>query len=65
MSQDLKKFIHSYKKRKKSLETPALLLIFLLELEIFGVAVQRMHQTAKNGGFCEELLSKKMSLRLF
>ena len=31
-------------------------LVFSLELEIFGVAVQRIHQTAKNGTFCEELL---------
>ena len=33
-------------------------LIFSLDLEIFGVAVQRIHQTAKNGAFCEELLSE-------
>ena len=32
--------------------------IFSLELEIFGVAVQRIHQTAKNDIFCEELLSE-------
>ena len=35
---------HSHKKRKDNLETRAILLIFLLELEIFGVAVQRIHQ---------------------
>ena len=35
---------HSHNKRKDSLETRAVLLIFLLELEIFGVAVQRIHQ---------------------
>ena len=34
------------------------LLIFSLELEIFGVVVQKMHQNSKNGGFCEELLSE-------
>ena len=34
------------------------LLIFLLELKIFGVAIQKMHQNSKNGGFCEEMLSK-------
>ena len=33
-------------------------MIFSLEPEIFGVAVQRIHQTAKNGTFCEELLSE-------
>ena len=59
MSQDLKKLIHSHKKRKDSLETRAVLLIFLLELEISGVVVQKIYQTAKNGGFCNELLSEK------
>ena len=33
-------------------------MIFSLELEIFGVAVQRIHQTAKKGTFSEELLSE-------
>ena len=33
-------------------------MIFSLELEMFGVAVQRIHQSAKNGNFCEELLSE-------
>ena len=34
--------------------------IFSLKLEIFvvPVPVQRIHQTAKNGTFCEELLSE-------
>ena len=42
----------------KSLETRAALLIFLLELEISGVAVQSIHQSKKEkkGEFCEELL---------
>ena len=31
-------------------------MVFSLELEIFGVAVQRIHQRAKNDTFCEELL---------
>ena len=35
---------HSHKKREDSLETRAVLLIFLLELEISGVVVQRIHQ---------------------
>ena len=34
------------------------LLIFSLELEIFGVAIQKMHQNSKNGGFCEKWLSE-------
>ena len=33
-------------------------MIFSLELEIFGVAVQGIHQTAKNGTFCEELFNE-------
>ena len=49
---------HSHKKRKDSLETRTVLLIFFLELEISGVAVQGIHQTAKNGDFCFELPSK-------
>ena len=38
---------HSYKKRIDSLETQAVLLMLLLELEIFGVAVQSIHQNTK------------------
>ena len=38
---------HSHKKRKDSLETRAVLLIFSLELEISGVAVQSIHQNSK------------------
>ena len=34
------------------------MLIFWLELEIFGVVVQRIHKMAKNGSFCEEMLSE-------
>ena len=50
---------HGHKKQKNSLETQVVLLIFLLELEISGVAaVQRIHKTAKNGSFSEELLSE-------
>ena len=36
--------IHTHKKWKDSLETRTLLLLFLLELEISGVAVQSIHQ---------------------
>ena len=35
---------HSHKKRKESLETLGVLLIFPFELEISAVAVQRIHQ---------------------
>ena len=34
---------HGHKKQKDNLETRAILLIFPLELEISGVAVQRIH----------------------
>ena len=37
-------FSHTHKKRKDSLETRAPFLIFSLELEIPGVAVQGKHQ---------------------
>ena len=39
---------HSHKKRKDSLETRALLLIFLLEPELSGVVVQSTHQKHQN-----------------
>ena len=38
---------HSHKKRKDSLETRAVLLIFSLKLEIYGVAFQRIHQNSE------------------
>ena len=34
------------------------MLIFPVELEMSGVAVQSIHQAAKNGSFCKELLSE-------
>ena len=43
--------LHSHKKWKDSLATRAVLLIFLLELEITGLAVQRIHQNSENDGF--------------
>ena len=49
---------HSHKKRKDSLETRTVHLIFSLELQISRVAVQNIHQTVKNGYFSEELLSE-------
>ena len=33
-------------------------MIFSLELEIFGVAVQRIHQNSENWWLCEELLNE-------
>ena len=38
---------NGYKRRKDSLETQAVLLIFLLELEISGMTVQRIHQNGE------------------
>ena len=38
---------HGHKKQKNSLETQVVLLIFSLELEISGVAVQRIHQNSE------------------
>ena len=40
-------FNHNHKKRKDSLETRAVLLIFSLELEISGVTVQSIHQNSE------------------
>ena len=37
---------HFHKKRKDSLETRAILLIFFLELTISGVAVQGIHENS-------------------
>ena len=53
-----KKCIHSHKKRKDSLEIRAVLLIFPLEFECQGWPYRAYIKTTKNGGFCEELLSK-------
>ena len=38
---------HSHKKRKDSLETRAVPLMFSLELEISGMAVQSIHQNSE------------------
>ena len=38
---------HSHKKQKDSLETWAVLFLFLLELEMSGVAVQSIHQNSE------------------
>ena len=48
----------NHRKRKNSLETGVVLLIFLLKLEISGVVVYRIHQNSKADGFCEEMLSE-------
>ena len=50
---------HRHKRQKDSLEIRVVLLIFSLELEISEVTLYREYiKTAKNGGFCEELLSE-------
>ena len=38
---------HGHKKREDSLETRAVLLIFLLELEIAGAVVQSIHRNSE------------------
>ena len=49
---------HSHKKRKDSLETRSVLLIFSLEREISGWPYRAYIKTARNGDFSEELLSE-------
>ena len=60
----LNSWYHSHKKQKDSLETQVLFVIFWLELEIFGVAIQSIHQNSKKGSFVRNCLVK-MTLRLF
>ena len=50
------KLKYSHKKRKNSLETRDVLLIFPFEYETSVVAVQRIHQKSKEVGFYEEVL---------
>ena len=47
---------HSHKKQK--METGVILLIFLCQLKISGVVVQRIHQNSKQWCFCEEFLNE-------
>ena len=54
---------HSHKKRKDSLETRSVLLIFSLEREISGWPYRAYIKIARNGDFSEELLSENL-LRL-
>ena len=49
---------HSHKKRKDSLETRAVLLIFSFQLEISRVAVQRIHQNREKWRLLGGLLSE-------
>ena len=44
------KFSHSHKKGEDILETWTVVLIFSLELEISGVAVQSIHQNSEKWG---------------
>ena len=46
---------YSHKKRKDSLETRVALLIFSLELEMSGVAIQKIHQNSEKWWLCEKL----------
>ena len=50
-------YIHSHKKRKGSLETQAVLLIFLLELGISGVAYTEYIEIKKKAAFREDFLN--------
>ena len=49
---------HSHKKQKDNLETQVFLLIFWLELKYLEWLYRKYIKTAKNGSFCEELLSE-------
>ena len=55
---------HSHQKRKDSQETRIVLLIFLLELKIFGVAVKEIHQNSENGGLQLSIFIVEMTLTL-
>ena len=54
----LTKYYHSHKKRKKFLKTQVILLIICLNSKYLGWPYGEYIDTAKNGGFCEELLSE-------
>ena len=56
MSQTFAALQYSHKKWKDSLETKAVLLVFWLELEISGVAVQEIHQNSKKAACSEDFL---------
>ena len=56
---------HSHKKQKDSLETQAVLLIFLLEHKQSEVVVQRIHQNSKKMVTFVRNYFEKMALRLF
>ena len=57
-SENFSKIQHSHEKQKDSLGARAALLIFSLELEIYGVTLQRIHQNSKKWWLCEELFSE-------
>ena len=56
---------HSHKKRKDSLQTRAVLLIFSPELEILGVAVRSIHQNSKKMATFARNCSVNITFRLF
>ena len=65
---DINNLYHSHKKRKDSLETRAVVLIFSLELEMPGVAVQSIKNETFEHRNMETFVSNcsvKMTLRLF
>ena len=47
---------HNHKKRKNTLETRAVLLVFWLEFEISGVAVQEIHRNSKKAAYSDDFL---------
>ena len=47
---------HSHKKRKDSLETRAILLVFWLKREISGLALQEIHQKSEKAACSENFL---------
>ena len=56
---------HSPKKRKDSLETRVVLLIFSIELKISGLAVQGIHQNSEKWLLPVRIFLVEMTLRLF
>ena len=58
------KMQHRHKKRKGNLETRAVLLIFLFELEL-GVSIQWIHQNSKKCGSPEDRYRSKRLSQMF
>ena len=58
-------FYHSHKKQKDSLKTRAVLLIFSLEVEISGMAVQGIHQNSEKWLLSKRIFLVEITFRLF